>query len=109
MFTWLNWMDVWEVIWAGGSSRVCIWVVRRRGRMGDRGGCRELYVWLLVVGWCLGGRAEGMWVDGGVRVMGVCVCGCLGDLKGECRGGLMEVVRKSIGVVGWRLEMESRM
>ena len=50
-----------------------------------------------------------MWVDGGVRVMGVCVCGCLGDLKGECRGGLMEVVRKSIGVVGWRLEMESRM
>ena len=24
-------------------------------------------------------------------------------------GGLVEVVRKSVGVVGWRLEMESRM
>ena len=66
-----------------------------------------------ICGWSGVGGDEMMYmVYGGVlgmRVMGVCVCGCLGDLKGECRGGLMEVVRKSIGVVGWRLEMESRM
>ena len=27
-----------------------------------------------------------------------------GRYKGECRDGLMEVVRESVGVVGWRLE-----
>ena len=67
-----------------------------------------------ICGWS-GVEGDGLYmVYGGVlgmRVMGVCVCGCLGDLKGEYRDGLMEVVRKSVGVSGggWRMSLGCRL
>ena len=64
-------------------------------------------------GWLGGedGRMISMVYGGvlGVRVMGACVCGCLGGLKGECKGGRVECKggRMEVGrwSLGWRLEL----